>query len=120
MVARLLLDHGVDVNVEAVNNIGHTALMLACDNGHEAVARLLLDHMHGANIEAVTNIGHTALTDVRVQERSRVVARLLLDHMHGADVEAVDNHGGTALYYASLQRVRCCVTIATKCTPMLY
>jgi ankyrin repeat protein len=51
--AWLLVDKGADINAE--NNCGSTALILALEKGYEAVARLLIDK--GADINATNSTG---------------------------------------------------------------
>jgi ankyrin repeat protein len=53
---RLLLEHGVDVNVRAVR--GSTALHRASANGTLEIVRMLLEH--GANVETENDLGETA------------------------------------------------------------
>ena len=87
-MAKLLLEKGADARA--------TALMLAANNGHEAVARLLLQH--GADVAAASNNGVTALM-CAAEGGHEAVAQLLLQH--GADVKAASNDGYTALICAA-------------------
>jgi ankyrin repeat protein len=82
-VARVLLEHGVDVNARDRNRF--TSLHLASKEGHTDVAQFLLEH--GVDVNAWGNLRSTALH--LASERGRLeVIRLLLEH--GADVEAQD------------------------------
>ena len=88
-IARLLIEHGADVNAEDM--AGTTPLLAAVGGSHLATLRLLIEH--GANARAAERTsGQNALMrgvyDVKV-------ARLLLDH--GVDVDARDRSGRTAL-----------------------
>ena len=56
-ITRLLIEHSADVN--AVDNIGETALMRACWNGHIDTIQLLIEH--GADISLKDKDGKTAL-----------------------------------------------------------
>jgi ankyrin repeat protein len=87
-VARLLLEHGADLNVQT--DRGSTPLHIAArDMGTEFV-RVLLEH--GANVGAKDNKGRTPLHEVRTDE----IARMLLEH--DADVGVEDNEGRTPLH----------------------
>lgn len=93
------LTNGADVN--AKDDDGKTALMVAAYNieGKPEVARVLLEH--GADVNAKDSRGKTALiwaTD-GVHQAPEVVRVLL---QHGADVNAKDKDGKTALEYARL------------------
>ena len=55
-IARILIEHGADVNGKAVNDL--TALHTAAARGNLEAAKLLLDH--GANINAVSTDGKSA------------------------------------------------------------
>ena len=62
-MAKLLLDKGAAVDVVS-KLLGDTALILAAQNGHEAVAALLLDK--GAVVDAATKDGATARRGSRI------------------------------------------------------
>jgi ankyrin repeat protein len=89
-----LINNGADVN--ASNNFGSTALILASSRGHTDIVRLLIDH--GADVNASNKYGDTALMWAS-SSRLFDIVRLLLDA--GADVNASDSFGETALIWAS-------------------
>jgi ankyrin repeat protein len=95
-VARLLLEHGADVN--ARTNVGWTSLRVAASNGRVEVARVLLEH--GANVGAEDDEGRTPL-HIAAEHKKVEVARVLLEH--GANVGAEDNEGKTAFQIASAE-----------------
>ena len=94
-VARLLLDHGADV--DGCLGDGWSALMAACCHGSRAVASLLLER--GADPQRRDGGGYTALLCAASQGRAEC-ALLLLER--GVEVEAKDRNGDTALGVASL------------------
>ena len=99
--AKLLLEHGVDVNVREKED-GWTSLHEAAFNGRVEVARVLLDH--GANVKLVTEGGETALHIVSrgeydSEEHGVGIARLLLEH--DVDVHVQDKYFVTALHDAA-------------------
>ena len=118
-IVRLLVEHGADVNAQ--DNDGYTALLVAAMLGDVEVVRLLVEH--GADVNAQDNDGRTALTYCqtlweprnsrpsrsgwgagRGSSRSgwgagRGSVDLLVEH--GADVNAQDNNGNTALCAAA-------------------
>jgi uncharacterized protein len=69
---RLLLDRGA--KIEAKNNDGQTALMLAASETEVETVRLLLDR--GANARAKDIFGHTAL-----KYSTRDTKKVLLEYM---------------------------------------
>ena len=81
--------------VDARDNDGVTALILAAQNGHAEVAKQLLDK--GAAADARNNDGWTALM-VAAANGHVEVAKQLLDK--GAAVDVRNNDGWTALMYA--------------------
>ena len=98
--ARLLLEHGVDVNVQEED--GWTSLHWAAFKGRVKVARVLLSH--GANAKLKTTKGETALHTVsrgkyNSQEQGVSIARLLLKR--GVDVNAQEKDGLTSLHFAA-------------------
>ena len=114
-MAKLLLDKGAAVDVVS-KLLGDTALILAAQNGHEAVAALLLDK--GAVVDAATKDGATARRGSRIsttacpggeygwtalmwaaQEGHEAVVKLLLDK--GAAVDKALKDGHTALIIAA-------------------
>jgi len=98
-IVRLLLDRGADVN--AVSDMGETALIIASSNGHENIVRLLLDR--GADVNAVDSYHETALMVASrwTFQESYELVRLLLER--GADVNMRSNIGETALMWAAIE-----------------
>ena len=89
-----LLANGAEVN--AKDNNGASALILASRNGHRDVVQALL--ANGAEVNAKDNDGATALILASRNGHRDVVQALLAN---GADVNAKDNNGATALILAS-------------------
>ena len=92
-VARLLLEHGADVNARI--NRGSTTLHVAASYGRVEVVRVLLEH--GANLDAEDNKGRTPLHEAADNGRAEIV-RMLLEH--SADADPKDNEGRTPLHKA--------------------
>ena len=96
-VARLLLEHGADVNARMDEAEGHcTPLHLAARNGRVEVVHVLL--RHGANVRMKDVSGRTALHQAE-QFRKVKVVRVLLQH--GADIGTEDSSSRTALDQAA-------------------
>jgi ankyrin repeat protein len=93
-VARLLLEHGTDIN--ARDDVGATPLHLAANYGRVGVMRVLLKH--GANVGTEDYEGRTPLHLAAEKGRVEVVS-VLLDN--GANVAAEDNEGRTPFQIAS-------------------
>jgi len=72
-VARLLAE-GTDIDKR--DRFGHTALMLAAQNGHAGVVRLLLEH--GADLDVTAKYGLSALM-LAVVNRHTELAKQLVD-----------------------------------------
>ncbi len=96
-VAKLLLEHGADVNRK--NRLGRTPLMNAAlaMTGHNEILPLLA--ARGADLEARDNTEETALILAARHGRTAVVRTLL---ELGADRDARNVHGHTALSLAEL------------------
>ena len=92
-VARLLLEHGADVNTR--DDEGTTPLYAAAKNGRVQVVHVLLEQ--GANVGAEDNQGKTPLHGAAEYGTVEVV-RMLLEH--GANVGVQDNQGITPLHTA--------------------
>jgi ankyrin repeat protein len=93
--ARLLLSHGVNVNVSRVD--GATVLMMACYTGNPEIVSELLKRKAKVNEQDID--GATAL--IYAARQGQVEAgRLLL--ASGAAVNEADNHRRTPLMYATL------------------
>lgn len=92
---RDLLSGSEQVVVDASDEAGWTALMLAADAGHDATVRLLLDA--GASVHLENDAHYTAL-HLAAREGRAETSRLLLDA--GANFEARDAGGRTPLFLA--------------------
>ncbi len=103
-VAKLLLDHGADVNAHdkfsgpiGPASISGTVLQVAINLGpNEGMAKLLVEN--GAKLDERDPDGNTEL-HLAAMKGYADLARLLAGH--GADVNAVNKHNRTALYYAA-------------------
>ncbi|MGO8669890.1 MAG: ankyrin repeat domain-containing protein [Capsulimonadaceae bacterium] len=93
---RLAIAQGADVNATEEN--GWTALMLAARDGRYSLARFLL--AHGANPHCRSRLySDTDALELAVWSESIPTTRLLLDY--GVDVNERDATGETAIYVAS-------------------
>ena len=93
-ICKHLLDHGADVNVEAIGGFPGTALHIAAIWG--ANAKMLLNH--GANIHVRDRLGRTPL-HLAAQFGNIAIVKLLLEY--GADKQAVDNEYRNASHLAA-------------------
>ena len=98
-VAKLLLEHGADVNTRRDDR--RTPLHFASLFGNFEIVQLFIDHR--AEVDPMDDLGNTPLHDVsrgkyEFQEDGVRVAQLLLDH--GADVNAKSKAGHTPLALA--------------------
>ncbi len=106
-IVEVLLNHGANIN--AKNEAGQSALMVAIINNFPDVAKGLLDKK--ADVNARTPSGMTALICAATLGRTEMV-RILLDR--GADVRAKDNRGQTALSLAEKDGYREIVELLRK------
>jgi ankyrin repeat protein len=94
-IARLLLEHGADMNSKT--DIGITPLsLLSVQNGNLEVATVLLEHGADPNIRPGYGEGPLYVT---LQKGHPGLVRLMLKH--GADPIARDDYGQTLLHVAS-------------------
>ena len=103
-IVSLLLDWGVDIN--AVEGLYGTPLVVAASHGVKDIVLLLLDR--GADINAVGGHYGTALAAAASRGRKDIVS-LLLDR--GADINAVGDHDGTALMAATSRGMKDIVSL---------
>ena len=94
VLALLLRDPRVDVNVASKNHGGITALMDACVDANADAVRLLLQR-DDLDVNAQDDEGRTALYEAAWQGSIDVVRMLVLDNRVNLDVRAGD-HGWTA------------------------
>ncbi|KAG2002368.1 ankyrin repeat domain-containing protein 50 [Coprinopsis cinerea AmutBmut pab1-1] len=89
-----------DIDVNAVDNVGWTALQRASLLGHEDVVNELLQ-FHGIDVNATNSNGWTAFMIAAFVGHERIVNRLL--QVYDIDINAVANEDATALTFASDQ-----------------
>jgi len=92
--AEYLLNEGADVN--AKNNEGSTALILAAQLNKKDIVELLLNK--GADVHATNLNGYTALMLAAAKGQGDVICPLM---RKGADMNAKGSDGNTALQYAT-------------------
>lgn len=80
-IVKLLIDNGANVN--HINNIGCTALSIACQYGYSDVVKLLLEHIETPLINYKNVLGSTPLTKA-IGHGSLETVKLLVEH--GADI----------------------------------
>ncbi|MBQ6773099.1 MAG: ankyrin repeat domain-containing protein [Synergistaceae bacterium] len=89
-VIETLIDSASDLN--AKNNSGRTALIIACDKNNLEAVKLLLERKVNANIQ--DNKSNTALM-IAAGKNYQDIALLLIQY--GADINIKNNNGNTAL-----------------------
>jgi len=95
-VVAALVERAAELEVNAVNDEGITALVAASSEGHHAVVELLVSKTAAA-VNAKDKDGTTALMAAAVRGHKEAVEILLA---HGADVNAQNADGHTALMFA--------------------
>ena len=90
---KIMLDQGVDVN--AKNNDGDNALLVAAKMGHASATEFLLGK--GADVNAKNDYGDTALIFAVTNDHIAVVETLL---EKGADLSFMNKAGNTAMMLA--------------------
>jgi ankyrin repeat protein len=99
-IARVLLEHGADVEIR--NNIGvdWSPLDTASSIGHAELVQVLLEHR--ANVNALDRKSYTAL-HMAASMGQTAAARVLLEH--GADANAKDYTNRTPMHWARKEGV---------------
>jgi hypothetical protein len=93
-VRKYLQDDTIDVNWTDAQ--GFSALMRACQNGHDHLVEILLDH--GANIEATSLLQKENALTISCRNGHVSTCKLLLDR--GATIDTKDRYGNEPLHYA--------------------
>jgi len=96
-IVKLLVQSGADLN--ATNECGITALMLACVQRTHSIVSILI--RAGANLDIADTNKYTALMHATF-ETNEAVVKDLLDS--GADIHATDNNGKTALDISNIRK----------------
>jgi len=96
-IVKLLVQSGADLN--ATNECGMTALMLACVQRTHSIVSILI--RAGANLDIADTNKYTALMHATF-ETNEAVVKDLLDS--GADIHATDNNGKTALDISNIRK----------------
>ena len=85
-----------DMDVNASDNIGWTALSRASSKGHEEIVKLLLDK--GADIEAKVSLGGISALSLACKDGHDSTVMLLLNR--NARIDGTDKHGLAPLHYS--------------------
>lgn len=85
------------VNINAKNNLGHTALMLSAAQGHSRTVKFLLN-MPFIDINAQSNTKNTALIEATSSEKYDIVRMLL--GTPGINLNLQNERGSTAFMFA--------------------
>ena len=88
------------VDVDAIDQIGYTALMRAAENGRTDIVNALAG-THSANVDAADEYGWTALMRAAYNGHTHIVN--VLAGTYNANVEAANKRGNTALIFAAIQ-----------------
>jgi ankyrin repeat protein len=98
-IVRLSMQHGADHKV--LNRYGGTALISACERGHQAVVAALLEDK-GFPADHINNLGRTALLEAIILGNGgpqyETVVQMLVTA--GCDVNIADKEGVTPLQHA--------------------
>ena len=95
-VAKLLLEHGANVNFQEDNEVGNTPLICAAKQSYGDIEMMKLLLEHGADVNLQNKRGKTPLMYAGAFFEP---ASLLLEH--GADMNIKDNKGNTVLPYVA-------------------
>jgi ankyrin repeat protein len=96
-IAKLLIDHGADLNTKNNKNNNDTALMYAIDNKNNEIATTLIKS-DKCNVNQQNNIGETALVKAVYTGNLEIVQQLIQAR---ADLNIQDEYGLTALMHAT-------------------
>ena len=94
--AKLLLDHGADVDHQFGKQGDQTVLGLAVSNGNVSMTELLLSH--GAQVKTRLGVDAVGYMHYAAEKGHNHIIDVLL--AHGADIEDRDRAGWTPVYYA--------------------
>lgn len=92
---KILLQHPYDIDVNAIDKYGRTALIEASFHGYSEIVELLLHQ--GADINTADQAGRTALMSACYANHIETVKLLLA---HGADPHIANQYGNTAFAIA--------------------
>ena len=94
-VVQLLLDNSErNIDLNARNQFGETALMYACENGNKDVVQLLLDNSErNIDLNARNDFGRTAFILACIFGRKDVV-KLLVEHSKTKEIDILTGQKG--------------------------
>uniref|UniRef100_X2B4W2 Uncharacterized protein n=1 Tax=Capitella teleta TaxID=283909 RepID=X2B4W2_CAPTE len=97
-IVELLVAHEADVN--RVNDLGHSFLCIACENGYTDLAKLFLKN--GAHVNVRDHHGNSPLhiVTLKLEDQSTLRSIMKLLITYGADVNIVNEFGHSPLHYA--------------------
>ena len=98
-VVQFLLNHSERIVLNARDNHGRTAFILACSKGRKDVVKLLLDHSERIELNARDDFGRTAYM-MACSKGHKDVVKLLLNHSERMVLNARDDRNKTAYIIA--------------------